>query len=111
MIGDLELLRLAAKAIGMDGDVEGFHTRPLGIYTGPVRPDGMSYWNPLTTDGDALRLQVSLLLDVRHTADEVSASALFGQWMTEVVYMDRLEGTRRAIVRAAAAIGKAIECA
>jgi hypothetical protein len=105
MIGDLKLLQLAAKAIGLEGDVEGFHTRPLGIYTGPIRPDGMSYWNPITTDADALRLLVSLLLDIRHTGDEVSVFAL-GVWFTEPVYMDRLEATRRAIVRAAASIGE-----
>ncbi len=106
MIGDDKLLKLAAKAIGMDGDVEGYHTRPLGIYTGPIRPDGMSYWNPLITDADALRLSVSLMLDIRHTGDEVAVCALHGVWMTEPVYMDRLEATRRAIVRAAASIGE-----
>lgn len=43
-------------------------------------------WNPLTDDGDALRLAVKLNLDIR--------------------YKDSYAATRRAIVRAAAAIGK-----
>ena len=51
---DRELLELAAKAIGMDieffGDENGFD----------CVTDEQEYWNPLTDDGDALRLAVKL---------------------------------------------------
>jgi hypothetical protein len=58
-------------------------------------------WNPLTDDGDALRLAVklNLLSDPRfiHERDVL----MFTQGI------EKLEATRRAITRAAAEIGKA----
>lgn len=48
---DKELLELAAKAAGIDGD---YSKRANSI----AHPDG--YWNPLTDDGDALRLAAKL---------------------------------------------------
>jgi hypothetical protein len=86
---DRELLRLAAKAAGynvvFDGDGSWIESQ---------------YWNPLTSDGDALRLAVKL-----------GYPHMIGTWMG--CYLEKGEyehdpytATRRAIVRAAAEIGK-----
>lgn len=92
---DRELLELAAKAAGYElGYVEGCNDirKP---------PD----WNPLTDDGDALRLAVKLNLDVHFWPDcpnpWVEAMA-----QDELLGTDSYAATRRAIVRAAAEIGK-----
>jgi len=100
---DRELLELAAKAAGMPWDQWVI--------------DGDDSWNPLTDDGDALRLAVQLGLDVcidtpierePHThvigfvgnsADTVDVIEAHG---------DPYAATRRAIVRAAAEIGRAM---
>ncbi len=101
---DRTLLELAAKAAGIKGVY--FHSdNPIhvGIFLG----HGHSYWNPLTDDGDAQRLAVELRLDVRN--DE--RATFVGRFeheptMCEQVGNDRWAATRRAIVRAAAAIGQ-----
>lgn len=92
---DKELLELAAKAAGyeIEGDADKLVAQP-GRYAGGFSilndKGGSSLWNPLTDDGDALRLahKLGLLSDVP-------------------VWPRTLEETRRAIVRAAAEIGKA----
>lgn len=82
-------------------------------------PDGKEYplaneigvWNPLTDDGDALRLAVQLMLtiDFYHglTRPGVGASRDPVEW-TENFDADPCAATRRAIVSAAAKIGKAM---
>ncbi len=80
MTTDRELLELAAKA------VNGGAWHPLTHDT----PNGV--WNPLTDDGDALRLAVKLRIEVE------------AGWM--VFSEDPYAATRRAIVRAAAEIGR-----
>jgi hypothetical protein len=66
-------------------------------------------WNPITDSGDAFELAVKLRLTVNCSYDEV---ALCGQEFTQKeVFIERngedpLAATRRAIVRAAAEIGK-----
>ena len=79
-------------------------------------------WNPLTDDGDALRLAVRLRLVV-HVWDndtEISVAKTlpdgedpdpaYGEWICESYDSnnDPYAATRRAITRAAAEIGKAI---
>lgn len=96
---DRELLELAAKAAGYQtqGMEDGF------MYLFGVQ-DG---WNPLTDDGDALRLAVKLGLVV--DCSRPSAGEPFKQhaiWLDET--MSNSELTRRAIVCAAAEIGKAM---
>lgn len=67
-------------------------------------------WNPLTDDGDALRLASRLQISVMYQVSGVEARAYRGEFyiaheMTS--YEDRdatLRATRRAITRAAAAI-------
>jgi hypothetical protein len=100
---DRELLEDAAKAAGIyywiDADA---------VVTHSDTPGSTREWNPLTDDGDALRLAVRLSLDIccysgatnagDHTSD--------GWGPREAHNGDPLAATRRAIVRAAAAIGR-----
>ena len=89
---DRELLELAAKAAG-NGFVIG-------------------YWNPLTDDGDALRLAVKLSLDVlQNPMGQTTRCIVMGDDAQECEVLEDYNGdpyaaTRRAIVRAAAAIGE-----
>jgi hypothetical protein len=111
---DRELLEAAAKACGIDGaygvasDDYYYDGNVEGILT--ILPDGQSYvWNPLTNSGDAFELAVKLRLTLNCSYDEV---ALCGQEFTQKeVFLERngedpLAATRRAIVRAAAELGK-----
>ena len=104
---DRELLGLAAKAAGIaDGDV--FYDM-----------DNDKEWNPLTDDGDALRLAVKLYIGVRphgpdHWQQPNVAVALwdFGDKSGRVTVEhgdDPQRAARRAIVRAAAEIGKVMK--
>jgi hypothetical protein len=111
---DQELLTLAAKAAGLKLDC----SRANG---GPSPNDGFDVsgnavldwhkgttWNPLTDDGDALRLAVKLRLMLDVTAEGAGAQALNVAWCPEPCGTDPYAATRRAIVRAAAAIGRAM---
>jgi hypothetical protein len=66
-------------------------------------------WNPITDSGDAFELAVKLRLTINCSYDDV---VICGQEFTQKeVFIERngedpLAATRRAIVRAAAAIGK-----
>jgi len=118
---DRELLELAAKAAGITlrwiqgpNDDECIH---------PIRrrDDGMCEvdWNPLTDDGDALRLAVAMRFSVfagcdwctvRGGTKKVKSDTRFKidehiGW-DEYDRRDRAGATRRAITRAAAAIGE-----
>jgi hypothetical protein len=83
--------------------------RPGQNYIRLINDAGREYWNPINDDGDALRLAVNLRLTVNCSYDDV---AICGQEFTQKeVFIERngedpLAATRRAIVRAAAAIGK-----
>jgi hypothetical protein len=94
---DKELLELAAKAAGIE--INWFKWERL---TGQ--------WNPLTDDGDALRLAVKLKIDVKHYDDYVVGWFDGGYIGTgKIMYEgDPYAATRRAITRAAAEIGKAM---
>lgn len=95
---DRELLELAAKAAGR-------------TYVAGESWDEGAGWNPLTDDGDALRLAVKLemTLDICHAgAQSVAFSAIPGSYAIEPWIDDPVAATRRAIVRAAAAIGEAM---
>ena len=107
MKSDRELLELAAKAAGIDCVM----TQP---FIGLKIRDG-NLWNPLTNDGDALRLAVKLNLDIRvDTCDDGVSVKVFGNYddappAVEETFEDHdgsLPATRRAIVRAAAAIAE-----
>jgi hypothetical protein len=100
---DRELLEMAAKAAWYQVDT-GFADCPL-IFGEDAGHDGPREWNPLEDDGDALRLAVKLKLIV-----EVGSCWLskYGPVFGEDVLPDPLSATRRAIVRAAAQIGRAM---
>jgi hypothetical protein len=106
---DKELLELAAKAIGEKCDQLGANA--FGLYKpkeGYMQP--YIEWNPLTDDGDALRLAVNLKIDVKHYDDYVVGWFDGGYIGTgKIMYEgDPYAATRRAITRAAAEIGKAM---
>lgn len=108
---DKELLELAAKAAEVGPlDFDYPEREGHGFYMGPrlPMPQGVlmaamwTYWNPLEDDGDALRLAVKLELDI-------------GFIYNDTLVLNVCEGggdpyvrTRRAIVRAAAEIGKSL---
>ena len=112
---DRELLEFSAKAAGMESLI-GFGSDSYAPYwLNDPKQSETRYWNPLTDDGDALRLAVKL------------KSRMGGLWIyinsTSVGYQNRTGGmvrvheecgttpdaaTRRAIVRAAAEIGKSM---
>lgn len=98
---DKELLELAAKAAGI---IDG-HWLSDCFWVGAY--DGGYEWNPLTDDGDALRLAVKLGL---HPKVDYSNDVVFceftkdGDEVTEGLLNDPYAATRRAIVRAATEI-------
>jgi hypothetical protein len=115
---DRELLELAALAAGVK--VEGFCTAGAIIGGTVDVPEGtvdvLVYWNPLDDDGAALRLAVELRIDVLFTRTDVEAWAslhIVAAGETDPGAIIRLAdgvcphaATRRAIVRAAAEIGR-----
>ena len=68
------------------------------------------WWNPLTDDGEALRLAVKLKIDVKHYEDYVVGWFDGGYIGTgKIMYGDDpCAATRLAIVRAAAEIGRTL---
>jgi len=122
-MNDRELLEYAAKAAELQIDKSAYNG-------GGVWNDGFDCmgnavldwhngvtWNPLTDDGDALRLAAHLRLridcglltcEVHYNWDEVESFGLV-EIITERIAGKVMEGTRRAIVRAAAEIGKVMK--
>lgn len=109
---DRELLEFAAKAAGLpiEWDGDGYVTAIK--FRGHLT--NYEAWNPLTDDGDALRLvsKLGLEIDQNHPLDNDEwVMALKNGQMTgacEDVDGNRCASLRRAIVRAAAEIGKAM---
>jgi hypothetical protein len=112
-MSDRDLLELAAKAAGMDvswhnEDEADYYATNEGIFlNGKRSPDNSKYWNPLTDDGDALRLAVKLRLEVVVQERYIWANTTSGPFPPprEDATPDPYAATRRCIVRAAAAIG------
>ena len=99
---DRELLELAAKAAGyvLTNGSRGYEE---------FKCKGGVKWNPLTDDGDALRLAVEL--DISLIGDfpqNIVVVAFDARRIIEKYDGDKYAATRRAIVRAAAAIGSAM---
>ena len=65
---DRELLELAAKAAGIEH--KGYCGTPPGLILWET-DYGLKLWNPLTDDGDALRLAVKLEIDLQHNWQSV----------------------------------------
>ena len=96
---DRELLENAAKAAG-------YHW-PL-VWPNPSPVDVPHDWNPLTDDGDALRLAVKLRLEMSWWKDAITVETDNRKASSGILKLggDPYAATRRAIVRAAAEIGK-----
>ncbi len=95
---DRELLELAAKAAGIGGA-----WREYGYsQEGWLDADG-NFWNPLTDDGAALRLAVKLQLDLSLGLGGAGVDYVTGT-LNELNNDDPYAATRRAVVRAAAAM-------
>lgn len=91
---DRELLEAAAKAAGVAWNSS--HALDDSLWV----PAFDRYWDPLTDDGDAMRLAVALCINI-----ELSPSGVFaGGTFSEAADGDLGAATRRAIVRAAAAM-------
>ena len=101
-MSDRELLQLAAKAAGIEGELTDYGVWPKGDF---------GIWRPHRDDGDALRLAVKLGLCV--SACEKRKDTMVGYSLEDKGYnlmedwdADPYAATRRAIVRAAAEIGR-----
>ncbi|HEV6964615.1 hypothetical protein [Roseateles sp.] len=108
---DRELLELAARAAAMElwEGPEGAW-RDVEYVRGLLLSCGCELWNPLADDGDALRLAVKLGLsfdsDLKLRLTVVENMEPGGIVVCEHHNDDPDAATRRAIVRAAAAIGE-----
>jgi hypothetical protein len=123
---DRLLLEAAARAAGLGltwgetykvGDDE-IDCTDIPYAQGASPDESPFHWNPLTDDGDALRLAVKLrmvvslayctccaVVDWADNEDENEVMVRFGEDFPDREATDALAATRRAIVRAAAAIG------
>lgn len=122
-VHDRELLELAALAAGYDDgefkDMTGWGDVRYGyeqaIWSKKLfDEEGTGYWNPLVGDSQAFRLAVRLMTDVgigspllgfSRSAIEAVCALSDGKMLCEPFDGDPYSATRRAIVRAAAAIG------
>jgi len=101
-MNDRQLLELAAKSAGIElVDIKQRSDNPYSVASG--KP-----WNPLTDDGDALRLAVKLHLILVMTSSDFIVADWYSKHeaIEEPITDDRNSATRRAIVRAAAEVGK-----
>jgi hypothetical protein len=103
MTDDRELLELAAKAAGI-GPLWYCDGRDVAYY-GEI-PHHRTF-KPLTDDGDALRLAVKLSMSIVFGANYVIVNSSV-QSPTVNNANDPYAATRRAIVRAAAEIGRSL---
>lgn len=103
---DRKLLEDAARAAGLEMDTTR-RDRPLILDA-----DGRQHdWDPLDDDGDALRLAVALefctgLIRRPKLGEFYAVAGRYGEYREDVGSGDPCAATRRAIVRAAAAMGR-----
>ena len=110
-MNDRELLELAAKAAGL---VIGFSkTSPEQgrSYVWNDEKKKGRWWNPIEDDGDALRLAVKLGLNIDIEPYEAVAYYAVGKFVCETATVGYSidAATRRAIVRAAAEMGRQMQ--
>ena len=110
---DSELIELAAKAAGIEGEWQRDTNFEQGRYRFVVSYNNQGMmtsleWNPLREDGDALRLAVKLQLEIQPGPGAVSVSNVcYNESLSFVWYNgDPQKATRRAIVMAAAKIAE-----
>jgi len=118
-MSDRELLELAAKAAGLEINQARQAERDALIdpqTAGLWIKGGCTFWNPLTDDGQALRLAVKLRMLIEPSAGHCAVEFDDGSGGVGVVeqgdgedgHLADVEIVRRAIVRAAAEIGRAM---
>ena len=105
---DTELLKLAAKSVGFK-----VSNRLVGgglMVMSDERP-APHKWNPLTDDGDALRLAIMLNMLVDPNNGHVTTCSATGGFAESEEDMSqcRFAATRLSIVRTAASIGEKIK--
>ena len=110
---DEDILALAARAAGVDFD--GYDAEQNCLYKNHTTSygPGKSYWDPLGWEKDSLNLAVKLRIEISFSC-EASRYVACSYWIpwegpgqvTEVMGDSPLESTQRAIVLAAAEIGK-----
>ena len=113
---DRELLELAAKAAGLEIAKANQAERDALVgreAAGLWLSNGKTWWNPLKDDCDALRLAVTLELNVFHSFGSAYAMEADSDGSLEVGVSyfdagDKFLATRRAIVKVAAEIGEAM---
>lgn len=97
---DEQLLRAAAKAAGIDLAWSSVEDQS------PRNREGWNVWNPLTDDGDALRLAVKRGLAIGSSAfTSIHVGRGNACFAAENTQPDPYAATRRAITRAAAELG------
>jgi len=116
-LNDRELLESAARAVGYDtshsANAERLTLDPpvASLWIRDERGLVMTAWNPLTDDGDAFRLGVNigLIVNTPSPIGEYAIVKFYDIDVWERVSDCRYAATRRAIVRAAAEIGKKMD--
>ena len=106
---DRELLELAAKACRYEFNGTWFHEDSGLLVWEPPRSYESRDWNPLTDDGDALRLAVKLAINIEFypASNTVFVEGIEnGLLFDEFLGNDPCAATRHAIVIVAAEIGK-----
>lgn len=116
---DRELLELAARAVGVTGLMYSEELEAMAVFIPPTKVflrgywDEDSRWNPLTEDGDSLRLVAHLEIGIQLSEDSKSVTAWWNQgtlgMKQDYSEIGLIAGIRRAVVRAAAAIGESME--
>ena len=119
MFNDRELLEFAANAAGMDIDPARYDDA-----WGFALKRTQTWWNPLTDDGDALRLAAKLRLGIEFNETSVVVSWVDGDYESKetyeypdqtqdedfnIVYINHNKAARLAIVRAASEIGRQMQ--
>lgn len=113
MSNDRELLELAAKAARVEVLRWNSGQEPYSSGEGFILPN-LRIWNPLTDDGDALRLAVNLGIHIeQNTAFKRACALWYGKSvLREELFVfwgdDKYAATRRAIVLAAVKLSSGV---
>lgn len=109
---DQQLLELAARAAELNVKAQSVNAddRWIGLIVGEKHTREKKFWNPLTDDGDALRLAVALGLRIEINTQVLGDTLVISEFYDNVECHngDPYAATRKAIVCTAAEIGKYI---
>lgn len=101
---DRDLLENAAKATGIEFTI--WHDKPAQVINYGNHLRETRFWNPLQSDGDALRLAVKLGIQIDPRSPETRVFGPVGDVVTQYHKPDPYAATRLAIVIAASEIGR-----